>query len=65
MIPKKVNKMTIEEQEVYFMERLRKVYEEEAIIRKALFRVRGKVKIEVDEIDRPDLIALKDDKGKI
>jgi hypothetical protein len=63
MIPKKVNKMTLEEQEVFFMSRLKVIYQEEELYRKALARVRGKVKIEVNEIDRPDLLALKDDKG--
>jgi hypothetical protein len=63
MIPKKVNKMSIEEQEVFFMSRLKVIYEEEKIYRKALASVRGKVKIEISEIDRPDLISLKDDKG--
>jgi len=63
MIPKKVNKMTLEEQEVFLMDRLKKVYQEEKIYRKALASVRGKVKIEISETDRPDLISLKDDKG--
>jgi hypothetical protein len=63
MIPKKVNKMSLEEQEVFLMGKLKLIYLEEQLYRKALARVRGKVKIEIDEIDRPDLIALKDDKG--
>jgi hypothetical protein len=63
MIPKKINKMSIEEQEIFLMSRLKVIYEEEKLYRKALASVRGKVKIEVSEIDRPDLIALKDDKG--
>ena len=49
MIPKKVNKMTLEEQEVFFMDRLKKIYQEENIYRKALASVRGKVKIEISE----------------
>jgi hypothetical protein len=63
MIPKKINKMSLEEQEIFLMSRLKVIYEEEKLYRKALASVRGKVKIEVSEIDRPDLIALKDDKG--
>jgi hypothetical protein len=63
MIPKKVNKMSLEEQEVFLMGRLKLIYLEEQLYRKALARVRGKVKIEVSDIDRPDLILLKDDKG--
>jgi hypothetical protein len=63
MIPKKVNKMTLEEQEVFLMDGLKKIYQEEKIYRKALASVRGKVKIEISELDRPDLIALKNDKG--
>jgi len=63
MIPKKVNKMSLEEQEAFLMGRLKVIYEEEQLYRKALARVRGKVKIEIEEFDRPDLIALKNDKG--
>ena len=63
MIHKKVNKRSLEEQEAFLMGRLKVIYEEEKLYRKALARVRGKVKIEIDEFDRPDLIALKDDKG--
>ena len=63
MIKKKVNKMILEEQEVFFMSRLKVIYQEEKLYRKALASVRGKVKIEVGELDRPDLIALKDDKS--
>jgi hypothetical protein len=55
--------MSLEEQEVFFMSRLKLIYQEEQLYRKALASVRGKVKIEVGEIDRPDLIALKDDKS--
>jgi hypothetical protein len=55
--------MSLEEQEAFLMSRLKMIYTEEQLYRKALARVRGKVKIEIDEFDRPDLIALKDDKG--
>lgn len=59
MIPKKINKMSIEEQEAYLIQKLNELYNKENIYRQALAMVRGKVKIEVSEEDRPDLIAMK------
>lgn len=59
MIPKKFFKMTIQEQEVFLMGRLTDLYAKEKILRKALAKVRSNVKIDISEIDRPDLIDLK------
>jgi hypothetical protein len=59
MLPKKFNKMSIEEQEVFLMKKLTDLYKEEKYLRKALASVRNKVKIEISEIDRPDEAILK------
>ena len=59
MIPKKVNKMTLEQQEAFLLERLMDLQSKEKIYRRALAQVRGKTKIEVSEIDRIDLMELK------
>lgn len=59
MLPKKFNKMSIEEQEVFIMGKLTDLYKQEKYLRKALAQVRNKVKIELAEIDRPDEAILK------
>ena len=59
MIPKKVNKMTLEQQEAFILERLMDLQTKEKIYRRALAQVRGKTKIEVSEIERMDLMELK------
>ena len=59
MIPKKVNKMTLEQQEAFLLERLMDLQKKEKIYRRALAQVRGKTKIEVSEVDRMDLIEMK------
>lgn len=59
MIPKKLNKMSIEEQEVFLIQKLNELYTKEQVYRQALAKVRGKVKIEVSDIDRPDLMYMK------
>jgi len=59
MLPKKFNKMSIEEQEVYIMGKLSELYKEEKYLRKALASVRNRVKIEIREVDIPDLAILK------
>jgi len=59
MLPKKFNKMSIEEQEIFIMGKLNDLYKEEKYLRKALASVRNKVKIEIREIDRPDEAILK------
>ena len=59
MIPKKVNKMTLEQQEAFLLERLMDLQTKEKLYRRALAQVRGKTKIEVSEIERMDLIELK------
>lgn len=59
MIPKKLNKMTIEEQEAFLIQKLNELYSKEQVYRYALAKVRGKVKIDVSELDRPDLMMMK------
>jgi hypothetical protein len=59
MLPKKFNKMSIEEQEIYLTNKLSELYKTEKYLRKALASVRNKVKIEVSEEERPDLAILK------
>jgi hypothetical protein len=59
MIPKKFNKMSIQEQEVFLVNKLKELYVREKIYRKALAQVRSNVKVEVKEIDRPDEAILK------
>ena len=60
MIPKKINKMSIEEQEIYLVKKLQELAAKENIYRRALAKVRGKSKIDVSDLERPDLIELKD-----
>jgi hypothetical protein len=59
MLPKKFNKMSIEEQEIYLTNKLSDLYKTEKYLRKALASVRNKVKVEVSEEERPDLAILK------
>jgi len=59
MIPKKFNKMSIQEQEVFLVNKLKELYQKEKIYRKALAQVRSNVKVEIREIDRPDEAILK------
>jgi hypothetical protein len=59
MIPKKVNKMTLEQQEAFLLEKLMDLQKNEQIYRRALAQVRGKTKIEVSETERMDLLELK------
>jgi hypothetical protein len=59
MIPKKFNKMTIQEQEVFLLNKLQDLYIKEKIYRKALAQVRSNVKVQITEIDRPDEAILK------
>jgi hypothetical protein len=59
MIPKKFNKMNIQEQEVFLLNKLQDLYIKEKIYRKALAQVRRNVKVEIAEIDRPDEAILK------
>ncbi len=61
MIPKKINKMSIEEQEVFLVKKLQELAEKENIYRRALAKVRGKSKIDVSELERPDLFDLKNE----
>lgn len=61
MIPKKMNKMSIEEQEVYLVKKLQELHIKESIYRRALAKVRGKSKIDISDLERPDLIDLKNE----
>ena len=59
MIPKKVEKMSLEQQEAYLLDKLFELQRREKIYRRALAKVRGKTKIEVSDLDRLDLIEMK------
>ena len=59
MIPKKVNKMSLEQQEAFILDALMDIQKKEQVYRRALAQVRGKTKIEVSELERMDLIELK------
>jgi hypothetical protein len=61
MIPKKINKMSIEEQEVFLVKKLQELQIKENIYRRALAQVRGKNKLEVSDLERPDLLEMKDE----
>ncbi len=51
--------MSIQEQEVFLVNKLKELYQKEKIYRKALAQVRSNVKVEIKEIDRPDEAILK------
>lgn len=59
MIPKKVEKMSLEQQEAYLLQKLNEIQEKEKVWRRALAKVRGKTKIDVSDWERMDLIELK------
>lgn len=59
MIPKKVEKMSLEQQEAFLLERLNDIHLKEKVYRRALAKVRGKAKIEVSDWERMDLFDLK------
>ncbi len=59
MLPKKINKMSIEEQEVYLIKKVQELYRKEEIYRRALARVRGNHKIDLSDLERPDLLEMK------
>lgn len=61
MIPKKITKMSIEEQEVFLIRKLQELAAKENIYRRALAKVRGKHKIDLSELERPDLMELKNE----
>lgn len=61
MIPKKINKMSIEEQEVFLVKKIQELHIKESIYRRALAKVRGKHKLEVSDLERPDLLEMKDE----
>jgi hypothetical protein len=60
-LPKGFGKMTLFEQETILVSKLREVNDLENEIRKALAKVRGGIKYTPKEIDRLDLIELKDE----
>ena len=53
--------MSIEEQEVYLVHKLQELHTKESIYRRALAKVRGKHKLEVSDLERPDLLIMKDE----
>jgi hypothetical protein len=59
MIPKKVEKMSLEQQEAFLLQKLMDLQKKEQVYRRALAKVRGKVKIEVSDWERMDLIEMK------
>jgi hypothetical protein len=59
MIPKKVEKMSLEQQEAFLLEKLMDLQKKEQVYRRALAKVRGKVKIDVSDWERMDLIEMK------
>ncbi len=59
MLPKKINKMSIEEQEVYLINKMQELYRKEEIYRRALAKVRGNHKIDLSDLERPDLLEMK------
>ncbi len=63
MLPKKINKMSIEEQEVYLIKKVQELYRKEEIYRRALARVRGNHKIDLSELERPDLLEMKSEQN--
>jgi len=63
MIPKKIIKMSIEEQEVYLIKKMQELYKKEEIYRRALARVRGNHKIDLSELERPDLLEMKSEQN--
>jgi hypothetical protein len=59
MIPKKVEKMSLEQQEAFLLQKLMDLQKKEQVYRRALAKVRGKVKIDVSDWERMDLIEMK------
>ena len=60
-LPKNFSKMTLFEQEAILVNKLKEVNELENEIKKALAKVRGGHKYIPKEIDRLDLLSLKDE----
>ena len=60
-LPKGFGKMTLFEQESVLVNKLNEIYEVETEIKKALAKVRGGIKYTPKEIDRLDLLSLKDE----
>ena len=59
MIPKKIDKMSLEQQEAFLLKKLMDLQKKEKVYRRALAKVRGKTKIEPSDWERMDLIELK------
>lgn len=59
-IPNKFNKMTLQEQEAWLIAKLQETHLQEDNIRRMLAEVRKGYRYEVREIDRPDLMGMKD-----
>lgn len=63
-LPKKFFKMTAEQQEVFLVEYLAKLHDQEDYYKRELAKVRGGYQYEVStEIDRPDLLTMKQGEG--
>jgi hypothetical protein len=51
--------MSLEQQEAFLLEKLMDLQKKEQLYRRALAKVRGKVKIDVSDWERMDLIEMK------
>jgi len=58
-LPKKLNKMNLEEQEQWLQSELFKLNDMSETIRRQLAKVRGGMRVEVSAEERPDLELLK------
>ncbi len=59
-LPKKFEKMSLDEQESILVKKLMETFEQERFIRLMLGKVRGKTKIQLSDIERPDLNNMKE-----
>lgn len=59
-IPKSFDKMNLDQQEAWLVNKLMKLQMDVEVLRRLLARVRGGSKIDIHLDDRPDEIALKE-----
>lgn len=59
-IPKKINKMSMDEQESWIVEKLMEMQKVERRLRRLLATIRGGQKVEIKLSERPDEIDLKE-----
>ena len=58
-MPKGFNKWTLQQQEEFFIKRLQELYAIESDMKRNLAKIRGGNRLNFNEIERPDEIALK------